>query len=159
MDPATAPTKDKTHAHEVGRLLAGTGALVMCGGTGVMTTAAAGERSHDRHCRRDSGTGRVPNLIAHANDVVRAVAFSPGGHILVSGSSNHKVGLWDTDPDEAIKNICSLIVTPIAPASGGNTSPTCPINSPVRDLSLARLQLSSRAEPVRRCSLPEVGSG
>ncbi|MBV9163858.1 MAG: hypothetical protein JO281_20420 [Pseudonocardiales bacterium] len=41
--------------------------------------------------------------------------FSPGGHTLTSGGYDATVRLWDTGPDEAMKNICSSIVTSLTP--------------------------------------------
>ncbi|MGQ0777973.1 MAG: hypothetical protein ACT4NY_26780 [Pseudonocardiales bacterium] len=46
--PRHCTDEDKTHAHEVGRLLAQAGAVVICGGgSGVMAAAAAGARSEN----------------------------------------------------------------------------------------------------------------
>jgi uncharacterized protein (TIGR00725 family) len=46
--PRHCTDEDKTHAYEVGRLLARAGALVICGGgTGVMAAAAAGARAEN----------------------------------------------------------------------------------------------------------------
>ena len=64
----------------------------------------------------DLTDARHPTLLANLtghDSVVRGMAFSPDGRILAGGSYDRKVGLWDTEPDVAIKNICSLIVTPL----------------------------------------------
>jgi WD40 repeat protein len=68
-------------------------------------------------------------LTGHTNDVHR-VAFSPDGHTLASGSSDATVRLWDTDPDEAIKNICSLIATPLTPDQWRRYIPDLPYKPP-----------------------------
>jgi WD40 repeat protein len=63
---------------------------------------------------------------------VRGMAFSPDGYVLVSGSYDRKVGLWDADPDEAIKNICSLIVAPLTPMQWQQYIPNLPYKQPCR---------------------------
>ena len=46
--PRHCTDEDKNHAYEVGRLLAGAGAVVICGGgTGVMAAAAAGAHAEN----------------------------------------------------------------------------------------------------------------
>jgi WD domain, G-beta repeat len=61
---------------------------------------------------------------------VYGVAFSPDGHTLVSGSSDSTVRLWDTDPNEAARNICSLIITPLTPAQWQQYIPDLPYKRP-----------------------------
>ncbi|MGH3719403.1 MAG: trypsin-like peptidase domain-containing protein [Pseudonocardiaceae bacterium] len=90
--------------------------------------------SFDRTVRLwDLSDPRRPILLATLtghDSYVRGIAFSSDGHILASGSSDHKAGLWDTDPDEAIKNICSLIITPLTPVQWQQYIPDRPYKQP-----------------------------
>ncbi len=95
------------------------------------TLATGGE---DRTVRLwDLADPRHPTLLAtltgHTGPVL-GVVFSPDGRTLASGSDDRTVRLWDTGPDEAIKNICSLIVTPLDPARWGQYIPDLPYKQP-----------------------------
>ncbi|HSZ28504.1 MAG TPA: hypothetical protein VK784_01955 [Pseudonocardiaceae bacterium] len=61
---------------------------------------------------------------------IYAVAFSRDGHTLATTSFDDTVRLWDTGPDQATKDICSLIITPITPAQWQQYIPDLPYNPP-----------------------------
>ncbi|MGH3854903.1 MAG: toll/interleukin-1 receptor domain-containing protein [Pseudonocardiaceae bacterium] len=64
---------------------------------------------------------------------VTTVVFSPDRqHTLVSGSYDGAVLLSDTDPDQAAKDICSVVVVPITPAQWQQYVPVLSYNPPCK---------------------------
>ncbi len=55
-----------------------------------------------------------PALTGHTG-TVRAVAFSPNGHTLATGSDDHTARLWEMNVDQAIQRICATTTNTLTP--------------------------------------------
>jgi WD40 repeat protein len=64
-------------------------------------------------------------------DTVNAVAFSPDGHTLASGSTDQTAQLWEMNVNQAIKRICTITTKSLTPARWAQyVSPDVPYQAP-----------------------------
>jgi WD40 repeat protein len=83
-----------------------------------------------------TGPSITSGMTGHT-DIVFAVAFSPDGRILTSGSGDRTVRLWGMNIDQAIQRICATTTNTSPPRSGSSTCHrTCLIAHPARDFSM-----------------------
>jgi WD40 repeat protein len=69
-------------------------------------------------------------LTDHTNNV-NTVAFSPDGHTLASGSTDHTIRLWGVNVEQAIRRICAITANTLTPVTWARyVSPDLPYRPP-----------------------------
>jgi WD domain, G-beta repeat len=120
--------------HTATRKLVGTDNLLAVAFSPDRHTLAVGSADQAIHLY-DITNPQAPTFLSILTDhtgTVFAVAFSPDGHTLASVSNDDTIRTWETRPEQAAKDICPLIVTPITPAQWQRYIPDLPYDPPCK---------------------------
>ncbi len=79
-----------------------------------------------------SGRATAIGLPLTGASPVEAVAFSPDGHTLASGSDNGTTQLWNLNVDQAIDRICATTSYNLTPQQWTRYIPQLPYDPPCR---------------------------
>jgi WD40 repeat protein len=94
--------------------------------------AGVHQAARDLRYRDGVGGARLGQPLTGHTGFVRAVAFSPDGHTLATGSAgtDHTIRLWEMNVDQAIWRICTTTANTLTPVTWVQHVPDLPYRPP-----------------------------